>query len=168
MWSKTKGILIILCFYFCCFYSWGGLGSCLWLGIVHFYPGNWNLKSLNNEPQPSTLVSLTSHSLVQAEKLSAIIAAAGVEVDAGYPKVFAKALAGKDLTQLLGAIAAAGPAPAAAAPAAAAPAAAAGGAAPAAAKKEEKKEEEEEEDAGWYTTQSDRTGRTANSWNVVC
>ncbi|KAI9016731.1 60s acidic ribosomal protein-domain-containing protein [Hyaloraphidium curvatum] len=83
---------------------------------------------------------------ITADKIQALIDAAGVEVDSAYPKVFAKALAGKDLSQLLGAIAVAAPSAGAAPAAAAAPSGGAAAAAEApAAKKEEKKEEEEEE-----------------------
>lgn len=81
---------------------------------------------------------------VTAEKIQTILKAAEVPVEPYWPGLFAKALEGLDLKQLIsnvGAGVGSGPA----APAGGAPAA--GGAAPAAAeKKEEKKEEEEEED----------------------
>ncbi|KAI8924286.1 60s acidic ribosomal protein-domain-containing protein [Entophlyctis helioformis] len=81
---------------------------------------------------------------ITADKLSALIEAAGLEVEAIWPTIFAKALAGKDVNAFLFNVGSgAGAAPAAGAPAAA------GGAAPAAAaaasKKEEKKEEPKEE-----------------------
>ena len=89
---------------------------------------------------------------VTAEKLSTILKAANVEVEPYWPGLFAKALEGLDLKQLIsnvGSGVGAGPAVAAAAPAA-------GGAAPGAeaGKKEEKKKEpepesEEDDDMGF-------------------
>lgn len=76
---------------------------------------------------------------ITADKISAIIAAAGVEVESIWPAIFAKALAGKDLDALLMNIGAGG------APAAAGGAPAAGGAAAADAPAEEEKAEEKEE-----------------------
>lgn len=83
---------------------------------------------------------------VTAEKIQTILKAAAVDVEPYWPGLFAKALEGLDLKQLISnvgsgvgsgpAVPAGGSAPAAGAPAAAAPAS----------KKEEKKEEEEEED----------------------
>merc|ERR1712213_142957 len=72
---------------------------------------------------------------VTADKLSTILKAAGVSVEPYWPSLFAKALDGvniKDLVTNIGSSAGAAPA--------------AGGAAPAEAKKEEKKEESEESD----------------------
>jgi len=82
---------------------------------------------------------------LQGEKITTILKAAGVEVEPYWPGLFAKALEGikvKDLISNIGA--GVGAAPAAGAAAAAAPAAAAGDAG--GKKKEEKKEESEEED----------------------
>eukprot|EP00667_Euglena_gracilis_P032690 EG_transcript_50867 len=80
---------------------------------------------------------------VTPDRISAMITAAGVQIESYYTSLFAKFLAGKNLGSMLSVSAGAAPAPAAAA---AAPAAG-GAAAPAAeAKKEEKKEEEEEDD----------------------
>ena len=80
----------------------------------------------------------------QGEKISTILKAANVTVEPYWPGLFAKALEGvnvKDLITNIGSgVGAAGPASAAAAPAAAA-------AAPAAAAKEEKKKEEEPEES---------------------
>ncbi|KAL8581322.1 hypothetical protein ACOMHN_034401 [Nucella lapillus] len=79
---------------------------------------------------------------VTAEKLTTILKAASVSVEPYWPSLFAKALEGisiKDLVSNVGS--SAGAAPAAAAPTGAAPAAA-----PAETKKEEKKEESEESD----------------------
>merc|ERR1712188_39515 len=74
-----------------------------------------------------------------AEKMTKIIAAANVNVEAFWPGLFAKALQGRNIGALICNV---GSAPAGGA----APAAAAGGDAPAAEeKKEEKKEESEEE-----------------------
>lgn len=88
---------------------------------------------------------------ITAEKMSALIAAADVEIEPIWPTLFAKALAGKDIGSFLfnvgssgifySLIVLAGPAPAAAG--AAAPAA--GGAAAEAPKAEKKKEEVKEE-----------------------
>ncbi len=47
---------------------------------------------------------------ITAEKLTTIIEAAGLEVDAIWPKIFAKALAGKDVGAFLFNIGSAGPA----------------------------------------------------------
>merc|ERR1712244_155557 len=77
---------------------------------------------------------------VTADKLTTILKAAGVSVEPYWPSLFAKALDGvniKDLVTNIGSSAGAAPAAGAAAPAA-------GGAAPAEEKKEEKKEESEE------------------------
>ena len=68
--------------------------------------------------------------------------AAGVDVEAIWPSIFAKALAGKNINDMLSAV---GSASAVAAPAAAAPAA--GGAAAGGDKKEEKKKEEVKEES---------------------
>ncbi|KAJ3051952.1 60S acidic ribosomal protein P1 [Rhizoclosmatium hyalinum] len=82
---------------------------------------------------------------ITAEKLNTLIAAAGIEIESIWPSLFAKALAGKDLSAFLFAVGS-GAGAGAAAPAAAAAAPAAGAAAAAPAAKEEKKEEKEESD----------------------
>merc|ERR1712097_124500 len=75
---------------------------------------------------------------ITAEKLNKVIKASGNEVEPYWPMLFAKALKGADVGDMLTNVASAGPAPAGGV-------AAAGGdaGAPAEAKKEEKKEEEE-------------------------
>merc|ERR1711990_807406 len=78
---------------------------------------------------------------ITAEKLSAIIKASKNEVEPYWPMLFAKALKGANVGELLSNVGSAGPA--------AGPAAAAGGGdAPAAEVKEEKKEEPEDVDMG--------------------
>lgn len=78
--------------------------------------------------------------VAQGEKISTILKAANVDVEPYWPGLFAKALEGVNVKDLITNIGSgAGAAPAAAAPAAAA------AAAPAAAKKEEKKESEPED-----------------------
>ncbi|KAL1971512.1 hypothetical protein VTN31DRAFT_2133 [Thermomyces dupontii] len=77
---------------------------------------------------------------ITADKLQTLIKSANVDIEAIWPQLFAKALEGKDVKELLTNVGTGGAA--AAAPAAGA---AAGGAAPAEAKAEEKKEEEKEE-----------------------
>ena len=69
--------------------------------------------------------------------MNKVLKASGNEVESYWPGLFAKALKGKNIEELISNVAAA--------PAAGAPAAAAGGDAPAAAKEEEKPKEEEEE-----------------------
>ncbi|KAI9325535.1 60s acidic ribosomal protein-domain-containing protein [Obelidium mucronatum] len=81
---------------------------------------------------------------ITADKLSTLVAAAGVEVESIWASLFAKALDGKDVGSFLFAVGSGSGA--AAAPAAGAAPAAAEAAAPAAGKKEEKKEEKEESD----------------------
>ncbi len=78
----------------------------------------------------------------QGDKILTICKAAGVEVDSYWPGLFAKALEGVKIKELISNVGAG----AAAAPAAAAAAPAAGGDAKAAPKKEEKKKEESEEE----------------------
>jgi len=75
---------------------------------------------------------------VSVEMIEKIINASGIAVENIYPKIFAKALEGKDIKDFLFNIGSSG-----AAPVAAGAGAAAGG--EAAAEEEEKKEEEEEE-----------------------
>lgn len=72
---------------------------------------------------------------ITAEKLNTLISAAGVEVEPFWPGLFAKALEGRNISELIANVGSA----------AAAPAPAAGGAAAAAAPAEEKKEEKKEE-----------------------
>ncbi|KAJ5215045.1 60S acidic ribosomal protein P1 [Penicillium chermesinum] len=84
---------------------------------------------------------------ITAEKLQTLITAAKVpEIEPIWASIFAKALEGKDVKELLTNVGSAGPA-AAAAPAAGG--AAADAAAPAEEKKEEKVEEESDEDMGF-------------------
>ncbi|KAL4930688.1 ribosomal protein P1 [Aspergillus undulatus] len=84
---------------------------------------------------------------ITADKLQTILAAAKVqEVEPIWTSIFAKALEGKDIKDLLTNVGSAGPA----APAAAGGAAAAGGeAAPAAEEKKEEEKEESDEDMGF-------------------
>ncbi|XP_077293450.1 ribosomal protein LP1 [Arctopsyche grandis] len=92
----------------------------------------------------SALVLVDDDVAVTGEKISTILKAANVTVEPYWPGLFAKALEGvnvKDLITNIGSgVGAAGPAASAAAPAASA-------AAPAAAAKEEKKKEEEPEES---------------------
>ena len=93
----------------------------------------------------SALILADDEVAVTAEKITTILKAANVDVEPIWPSLFAKALTGINIKDLITNVGSA----AAAAPAAAAPAAAAGAAAPAAKeekKKEEKKEESEESD----------------------
>ncbi|KAJ5694158.1 hypothetical protein N7536_004570 [Penicillium majusculum] len=77
---------------------------------------------------------------VSADKIQTLITAANVqEVEPIWSTIFARALEGKDIKELLTNVGSAGPA-------AAAPAGGAGAAAPAEAKAEEKEEEKEESD----------------------
>ncbi|KAJ3354811.1 60S acidic ribosomal protein P1 [Entophlyctis luteolus] len=83
---------------------------------------------------------------ITADKINTLIGAAGIEIEAIWPTLFAKALEGKDVGSFLFAVGSgSGSGGAAPAAAEAAPAAAASSDAPAA-KKEEKKEEKEESD----------------------
>ena len=81
--------------------------------------------------------------------MTALIDAAGIEIEPIWPTLFAKALAGKDIGAFLFNVGSAGAAaPAAAAPAGGAPAA--GAAAPAAeTKKKEEVKEESDDDMGF-------------------
>ncbi|XP_005186398.1 large ribosomal subunit protein P1 [Musca domestica] len=91
----------------------------------------------------ASLVLVDDDVAITGEKISTVLKAANVEVEPYWPGLFAKALEGVNVKDLITAIGSgAGAAPAAAA------APAAGGAAPAAeAKKEEKKKEEEPEES---------------------
>ncbi|KAG8458175.1 hypothetical protein KFE25_011706 [Diacronema lutheri] len=80
---------------------------------------------------------------ITAEKISAMLAAAGVTVEPYWPGLFAKLCQGKDLGAMISSI---GSAPAAVAAPVAAAAAAGGGDVAAAAAPEKKKEEPEEEE----------------------
>jgi len=80
---------------------------------------------------------------ITGDKISTILKAAGVEVEPYWPGLFAKALEGVKVRDLITNV---GSGVGAGAPAAAAAPAAGGGDAKPAAKKEEKKEESEEED----------------------
>uniref|UniRef100_T1GDU0 Large ribosomal subunit protein P1 n=1 Tax=Megaselia scalaris TaxID=36166 RepID=T1GDU0_MEGSC len=90
----------------------------------------------------SALILTDDDVAVTGEKISTILKAANVDVEPYWPGLFAKALEGvnvKDLITNIGSGVGAAPAAAAGAPAA--------GAAPAEAKKEEKKKEEEPEES---------------------
>uniref|UniRef100_A0A1L8DS83 Large ribosomal subunit protein P1 n=1 Tax=Nyssomyia neivai TaxID=330878 RepID=A0A1L8DS83_9DIPT len=89
----------------------------------------------------SALILVDDDVAVTGEKISTILKAANVDVEPYWPGLFAKALEGINVKDLITNIGSG----AGAAPAAGAPAAAAAAEAPAAAKKEEKKEEEPEE-----------------------
>jgi large subunit ribosomal protein LP1 len=88
---------------------------------------------------------------ITGEKIQAILTAAGVQVEPFWPSLYAKALEGVNVKDLISNISSgvgsAGAGPAAAAAPAAAASAPAAAAAPA--KKEEKKEESEDEDMGF-------------------
>ncbi|KAI8583854.1 hypothetical protein K450DRAFT_168990, partial [Umbelopsis ramanniana AG] len=85
---------------------------------------------------------------ITADKLSTLVKAAGVEVEPVWFSLYAKALAGQDLSALLMNIGSAG----SAAPAAAGGAAATGGAAEeAAAEEKEEEKEESDDDMGFGT-----------------
>lgn len=87
---------------------------------------------------------------VTAEKLQTILKAANVEVESYWPGLFAKALEGVDLKQLISNVGSGvGAAPAAAAAAPAAADAPADGGKKEDKKKEEAKEESEDEDMGF-------------------
>jgi len=79
---------------------------------------------------------------ITADKITALTGAAGVELEAIWATLLAKALEGKNIKDLLSNVGAGGGAPVAGG---AAPAAAGGAAAAEAPKEEEKKEEEKEE-----------------------
>eukprot|EP00088_Acartia_fossae_P062197 TRINITY_DN7496_c0_g1_i1.p1 TRINITY_DN7496_c0_g1~~TRINITY_DN7496_c0_g1_i1.p1 ORF type:complete len:113 (-),score=37.57 TRINITY_DN7496_c0_g1_i1:84-422(-) len=81
---------------------------------------------------------------ITADKLQSLCKAAGVTVEPIWTTIFAKALAGRDIGEMISNIGTVGSM--AAAPAAGGAATAAGGAAAAEEKKEEEKEEEEESD----------------------
>ena len=91
-------------------------------------------------------ISVSSQKLkLKGEKLAKVIKASGNEVEAYWPAMFAKALKGQNIDELLSSIASA-PVAVAAGPVAAAAPADAGKAAPA--KEEKKKEEEADVDMG--------------------
>lgn len=85
---------------------------------------------------------------ITSDKLLAITKAAGAEVDSVWADIFAKAVEGKNLKELLFSFAASAPA-GGAAPAAAAGGAAAGGDAAAEEAKEEEAAEESDDDMGF-------------------
>ncbi|KAK7679122.1 60S acidic ribosomal protein P1-beta [Cerrena zonata] len=80
---------------------------------------------------------------ISSEKILAVTKAAGASVENVWADVYAKALEGKDLKELLFSFAAAAPA------AGSAPAAAAAGDAPAAEEKQEEAAEESDDDMGF-------------------
>ncbi|KAH3665681.1 hypothetical protein OGAPHI_003869 [Ogataea philodendri] len=82
---------------------------------------------------------------ISSANLQSVLSAAGASVDKIWTDVFAKALDGQNLKELLFSISASAPAAAAGS----APAAAAGGAAEAAAEEEPEAEEEEDDDMGF-------------------
>ncbi|CCX31888.1 50S ribosomal protein LP1 [Pyronema domesticum] len=87
---------------------------------------------------------------ITADKLNTLIKAAGVaDVEPIWASLFAKALEGKDLKEMLLNVGSGGAAPAAAAGAASSGAAAGGAAEAVEEKKEEKEEEESDEDMGF-------------------
>ncbi|KAL1519314.1 hypothetical protein AB1Y20_022841 [Prymnesium parvum] len=87
---------------------------------------------------------------ITSEHISSILAAAGVEVEAYWPALFAKLCKGKDMGAMISALGSGGGGAAPVAAAGAAAPAAGGGGAPAAAKKAPEPEpEEEEEDMGF-------------------
>uniref|UniRef100_A0A060T799 ARAD1B17974p n=1 Tax=Blastobotrys adeninivorans TaxID=409370 RepID=A0A060T799_BLAAD len=90
----------------------------------------------------ATLILADSEVEITADKLLALTKAAGVDVEPIWANVYAKAVEGKDLKDILFAFGAAGPA------VAAAPAAGGDAGAAEAAKEEEKVEEESDEDMG--------------------
>ncbi|XP_078811369.1 large ribosomal subunit protein P1 [Oryzias latipes] len=93
----------------------------------------------------SALILHDDEVTVTADKLNALIKAAGVTVEPFWPTLFAKALSSIDIGSLICNVGAGGAAPAGA-PAAGAAAAAADAPAKEEEKKEEKKEESEESD----------------------
>ncbi|KAL1922271.1 ribosomal protein P1 [Calcarisporiella thermophila] len=88
----------------------------------------------------ATLILADEGIEVSADKILALTKAANIEVEPVWASVFAKALEGKNVKEMLQKVGSAAPS------AAPAGGAAAGGAAPAAEEKKEEKEEEEEED----------------------
>ncbi|EJD51601.1 ribosomal protein 60S [Auricularia subglabra TFB-10046 SS5] len=89
----------------------------------------------------AALILADDNIAITADKITALTTAAGVELEAIWASLLAKALEGKNVKDLLSNVGSGGGAPAAAA----AGGAAAGGAAAEAPKEEEKKEEEKEE-----------------------
>ncbi|RCK65463.1 60S acidic ribosomal protein P1-B [Candida viswanathii] len=104
---------------------------------------------MSNEASVSyaALILADAEQEITAEKLLALTKAAGASVDAIWADVFAKAVEGKDLKELLFSFAAS--APAAAAGGAAAGAAAAGDAAAAEEEAAEEEKEESDDDMGF-------------------
>ena len=90
----------------------------------------------------ASLILADAEQQITSEKLLAITAAAGATVESSWADVFAKALEGKDLKELLFSFAAAGPS----APAAAGAAAATSGSAEEAAEEAAEEEKEESDD----------------------
>ncbi|XP_049887908.1 60S acidic ribosomal protein P1 [Pectinophora gossypiella] len=91
----------------------------------------------------AALILVDDEVAVTGEKISTILKAAAVDVEPYWPGLFAKALEGVNVRELITNIGSG----VGAAPAAAAPAAGAAAAAPAAEAKEEKKKEEEPEES---------------------
>lgn len=90
----------------------------------------------------AALILADAEKEVSSENLQTVLNAAGANVDSIWTSVFAKALEGKDLKEILFSMAAA-------APAAAGSAAAAGGAEEAAAEAVEEEKEESDDDMGF-------------------
>ncbi|KAF9270729.1 ribosomal protein 60S [Marasmius fiardii PR-910] len=99
------------------------------------------MASTDLAPSYAALILADEGIEITSDKIIALINAANVEVEPIWASLLAKALAGKDVKELLSNVGSGGGAPAVAA--GGAPAAAAGGAADA--PKEEEKEEEKEE-----------------------
>ncbi|AWU76672.1 60S acidic ribosomal protein P1-B [Pichia kudriavzevii] len=91
----------------------------------------------------AALILADAEKEVSSENLQTVLNAAGANVDSIWTSVFAKALEGKDLKEILFSMAAAAPA------AAAGSAAAAGGAEEAAAEAVEEEKEESDDDMGF-------------------
>lgn len=97
----------------------------------------------------AALILADAEQEITSDKLLAITKAAGAQVDSIWADVFAQALEGKDLKELLFSFAAAAPAGAAAAGGAGAAAGGDAGAAPAEEAKEEEAAEESDDDMGF-------------------
>jgi len=101
----------------------------------------WGQASVELAPTYAALILADDQIEITADKIQTLINAAGVEYEAIWATLLAKALEGKDVKQLLSNVGTGGGAPATAVPAGGAPAAIAA----AEEKKEEPKAEEKEE-----------------------
>eukprot|EP00283_Hemiselmis_rufescens_P007410 CAMPEP_0173419194 /NCGR_PEP_ID=MMETSP1357-20121228/1127_1 /TAXON_ID=77926 /ORGANISM="Hemiselmis rufescens, Strain PCC563" /LENGTH=113 /DNA_ID=CAMNT_0014381799 /DNA_START=59 /DNA_END=400 /DNA_ORIENTATION=+ len=109
------------------------------------------MAEIDSETLACTYAALILHDdglPIEAENMTKLVKAAGVEVETFWPGMFAKALASADINELLMKIASGGPAPAAGG-GGDTPAAGGGGGAAPAAKKKEPEPEEEEQDMGF-------------------